>query len=519
VLGGVNASCCHDCTAVRARMIVIAAGVGLAVLLITPALLSTPTPIFKRYPSINQIYFCCLLSADRSSQTRPPARASSVTGIEPMDSRRFRFIAIIGLLFASTDWASGQQSSSAPQAGQGAVAEQPSFALRDMGSFHIGGRLVEISGKPVRQLTFTPGGAPATVDPNGLYQVEQMYVQYFVPDPQRGTVPILMWHGGGLTGVTYESTPDGREGWLNYFVRRGWTVYNSDAVERGRSGWAQYPDIFKSEPVFLTVANPFERFRIGQGPGSWDNDPRKRHAQPGTLFPLEAYANFLINQGLIKNRAFDPLRSFAPVSLVARSPQLLVARRGINASKLSDILTLARDKKADVIYGTAGAGTPGHLAAELLAAKSGAALRHVPYRGGAPALTDLLAEQIDLVSTGLPALIANVRAGSVVPIAVSSEKRSAILPDVPAMNEMVPGVFVDTWYGILAPAGVPDAIVAKIHTDVVAVMSSPQVAQRLTEQGFERVGAGPTELRALMERDLPRWQEIVSLAGIKAAAQ
>jgi len=106
-----------------------------------------------------------------------------------------------------------------------------------MGSFHVGGREHTISGKPVKEIVFTPGGVPAKVDPNGVYQVEQMYVQYFIPQNPRGALPLLMWHGGGLSGVTYETTPDGREGWLNYFVKKGWAVYNSDAVERGRSGW------------------------------------------------------------------------------------------------------------------------------------------------------------------------------------------------------------------------------------------------------------------------------------------
>ena len=91
-------------------------------------------------------------------------------------------------------------------------ASQAPIALRDMGSFHIGGREVVISGKPVKEVVFTPGGVPAKVDPNGVYQAEQMYVQYFVPYNQRGKYPILLWHGGGLTGVSYETTPDGREG-------------------------------------------------------------------------------------------------------------------------------------------------------------------------------------------------------------------------------------------------------------------------------------------------------------------
>ena len=173
-----------------------------------------------------------------------------------------------------------------------ANAAEP-IALRDMGSFHVGGRLVEISGKPIKEVTFTPGGVPAKVDPNGTYQVEQMYVQYFLPANEKGAYPLLMWHGGGLTGVTYETTPDGREGWLNYFLRKGWAVYNSDAVERGRAGWAQYPDIFKGEPVFLTTANPFERFRIGDGAGSYDPDPAKRKLNPGSQFPNEGYENFV----------------------------------------------------------------------------------------------------------------------------------------------------------------------------------------------------------------------------------
>ena len=169
---------------------------------------------------------------------------------------------------------------------------QAPIALQEMGSFHIGGREVLITGKPVKEVVFTPGGVPAKVDPNGVYQVEQMYVQYFIPQQKRGTLPLLMWHGGGLSGVTYETTPDWREGWLNYFLKRGWAVYNSDAVERGRSGWAMYPDIFKSEPLFLTKENPFERFRIGAGPGSYNKDISRMKSLPGSQFPKEGYDNF-----------------------------------------------------------------------------------------------------------------------------------------------------------------------------------------------------------------------------------
>jgi pimeloyl-ACP methyl ester carboxylesterase len=169
-----------------------------------------------------------------------------------------------------------------------AQAEQP-IALRDMGSFHIGGRSIEVSGEPVKELLFTPGGVPAKVDPNGTYQVEQMYAQYFFVQNRKGKLPLLMWHGGGLTGVTYETKPDGKPGWLNFFLRAGWDVYISDAVERGRSGWTK---TFQGEPVFLPLGDPWERFRIGP-PGSWNPDAAKRTAYPGTQFPIDAYGQFL----------------------------------------------------------------------------------------------------------------------------------------------------------------------------------------------------------------------------------
>jgi pimeloyl-ACP methyl ester carboxylesterase len=166
------------------------------------------------------------------------------------------------------------------------------IVLETMGSFHVGGKIVEITGQPTREVVFTPGGVPAKVDPNGQYMVGQMYVQYFVPAEKRGGYPLLMWHGGGLTGVTWETTPDGREGFSSYFLRRGWPVYVSDAVERGRSGFAP-PQVMQSDPLFLTTANPFERFRIGQGAGSWNDDPAKRKVLAGSQFPVDAYMQFV----------------------------------------------------------------------------------------------------------------------------------------------------------------------------------------------------------------------------------
>ena len=149
---------------------------------------------------------------------------------------------------------------------------QAPIALKDMGSFHVGGREMTVSGKPVKEVTFAPGGVPAKVDPNGIYQVEQMYVQYFIPQNERGTLPLLMWHGGGLTGVTYETTPDGREGWLNYFIKKGWAVYNSDAVERGRAGWT---GPIQGRPGVPDQGKSVRAFSYRTGPGSYNKDPAK----------------------------------------------------------------------------------------------------------------------------------------------------------------------------------------------------------------------------------------------------
>ncbi|NYE24050.1 esterase [Pigmentiphaga litoralis] len=173
----------------------------------------------------------------------------------------------------------------------GAASAQP-ISLSDMGSFHIGGEQFVVSGEPIKEVKFTAGGVPLKIDPNGTYMVGQMYVQYFIPQAPKGAVPLLMWHGGGLSGVTYETTPDGRQGWLNDFLRRGWPVYNSDAVERGRSSWpATAKPVWEGEPVLVTAANAYERFRIG-GPDSWSDDPAKRKLLPGSQFPADQIQQF-----------------------------------------------------------------------------------------------------------------------------------------------------------------------------------------------------------------------------------
>ncbi|WP_426959612.1 esterase [Muricoccus radiodurans] len=202
-------------------------------------------------------------------------------------------------------------------------AARPPVTLQDWGSFHVGGREVVISGQPVREVLFSPGGVPARVDPNGTYMMGGMYAQYMIPSPQRGSVPMLMWHGGGLTGVTWETTPDGRPGWQSFFLRQGWHTIVSDAVERGRAGWTMIPDQTGGQPVFLTLDNPWERFRIGEGPGSF----QRGTTYPGVQFPTdrESYRNF-VRQNVPRFTTTDELTLEAYLALLDRvGPSVVVA--------------------------------------------------------------------------------------------------------------------------------------------------------------------------------------------------
>ncbi|MGX9963661.1 esterase [Roseomonas sp. F4] len=215
--------------------------------------------------------------------------------------------------------ARAQQAAGTPQP----ASAQPPVALQSWGSFHVGGREVVVSGQPVREVLFTPGGVPARVDPNGTYLMGGMYAQYMIPANPRGQAPLLMWHGGGLTGVTWETTPDGREGWQSFFLRRGWPTYVSDAVERGRAGWGMIPEQTGGTAVVLSVDNPFERFRIGAGQGSY----QRGEVLPGNQFPSdrESYLNF-IRQNVPRFTTTDNLTLEAYLALLDRvGPSVVVA--------------------------------------------------------------------------------------------------------------------------------------------------------------------------------------------------
>ena len=164
--------------------------------------------------------------------------------------------------------------------------------VRDIGSLHVGGRSARLAGLPPQEIRFSPGGPLVRIDPNGEFEIEQMYVQYVRLARPRARDPLLLMHGGGLCGTMYETTPDGRPGWQRWFLQAGHDVFVADAVERGRASWARSPQFFEGEPVFRTKAEAWELFRIGPD-GSWAGAVHGSRCHPDTRFPALAFDQFM----------------------------------------------------------------------------------------------------------------------------------------------------------------------------------------------------------------------------------
>jgi pimeloyl-ACP methyl ester carboxylesterase len=203
------------------------------------------------------------------------------------------------------------------------VSEQV-FALRALGSYHLGGSVVRLAGKPAVELSPVPGSPRITVDPNGSFLVGQMYVQYARLVSARSPFPLLLWHGGGLTGACWESTPDARAGWQSFFLAAGLDVLVCDAVERGRAGWARFPDFFPGEPFFMPQQSAWTLYRVGR-PDGFAEDPVQRRGFPKGRFPLGAFDEFT-RQIVPRWSGNDALIQAAYDALIAREgPCLLLA--------------------------------------------------------------------------------------------------------------------------------------------------------------------------------------------------
>ena len=223
-----------------------------------------------------------------------------------------------------------------------------------------------------------------------------------------------------------------------------------------------------------------------------------------------------INPALRSDLSYNPFRDFTPVGMLVVNPQILVAHPSLAAKNVKELVALAKQKPGQLNFASAGTGTATHLGLELLKLTAGIEVAHVPYKGGGPATTDLIAGHVQLLWVSIPSVLPHVKSGKLRALAVSTAKRTASAPDVPTVAESgYPGFEYSNWNALFAPAGTPQQHVRKINAQVVAALKDPVVAQRLTLQGADPAPGTPEELGKYMRNDHERWKKVISSAGIK----
>ena len=225
----------------------------------------------------------------------------------------------------------------------------------------------------------------------------------------------------------------------------------------------------------------------------------------------------VINPHVFAKVPFDTARDFAPVGKIGDAILILVANPNFAGKNVKDMIALSKTQAGGLSYGTSGTGGTPHIAGELLKQRTGANLVHVPYKGGGQAMTDVLGGSIPLVYTAIAGANQHVRSGKLVGLAVSSAQRSSSLPDVPTFIESgIPDFEINSWVGILAPAKTPRAIVARLNTELNAVLADPEVREKLNQLGIGATPGTPEQFGEEMKRDLARYGQVVKAAGIKA---
>ena len=237
-------------------------------------------------------------------------------------------------------------------------------------------------------------------------------------------------------------------------------------------------------------------------------------AAPDGYTILLTLSSHTINPKLFPKLGYDVERDFIPISLAASIPQILVANPSVPATNMQELLAWMKANAGKVNYASVGVGSPAHIAGELLKLKSGVQMTHVPYKGGGPAMTDVIAGQVQLAIVSMPAALQFVKAGRVKALAVASAKRSASAPDVPTIAETGLDVVVESWYGVLVPARTPAPIVAKLNAAMVKVLAMPDVKEKLFAQGAEAVSNSPAEFEAIIKDELGKWEYVIREAKI-----
>jgi tripartite-type tricarboxylate transporter receptor subunit TctC len=240
-----------------------------------------------------------------------------------------------------------------------------------------------------------------------------------------------------------------------------------------------------------------------------------RAAPDGHTFTAVA-AGVVINASLYKSVPYDPIRDFAPITLGITVPNILIVHPSVPANSTKDLIALAKAKPGTVTFASAGNGTSGHLALEVFRMNARVDVIHVPYKGGGPALAEVLAGQVQALFSIALAAAPQIRAGRVRALAITSAKRSAVSPDLPTVAESgLPGFEVIGWFGWLAPAATPKPIVTRLHAEIVRALRLPDVRDRLLSQSTEPVGNTPAEFAAFMKSEHEKWRRVIRAANIR----
>ena len=255
--------------------------------------------------------------------------------------------------------------------------------------------------------------------------------------------------------------------------------------------------------------------RTGAGGGIGANLVAKSKADGYTLL-LGTIATHAINPNLYPDNPYDPVKDFVPVALVATMPNLLVVNPSVPARSVRELIALAKAKPGELAFASAGSGTSQHLSGELFKKMAGVDMLHIPYKGNAPAVTDLIGGQVQVMFDNIPISLQQVRAGKLRALAVTGPNRSAVLPDVPTIAEAaLPGYSVTSWFGLFAPAGTPAAIVARLNRETNKALAGKALHRQLTDQGIEPGSGTADQLAAHLRAELSRWKKIVAESGAR----
>lgn len=238
-----------------------------------------------------------------------------------------------------------------------------------------------------------------------------------------------------------------------------------------------------------------------------------RASADGYTIVLGTVASHAVGPLTMPNVPYDPIADFAPITMIADAPAIMVVHQSVPASNLKEFIAYAK-KVGNLDYVSAGTGTTTHIAGEALARRAGIELTHVPYKAVGQAITDIVSGQVKMMIYQVPSVRQHIENGALKSIAVTTAKRIALMPDVPTIAEDYPGFDFSAWFGVLAPAGTPQPVLDRLHQSILKAMNTPELQKQFESQGLIASGLAPDEFAALMKSALPQWREIIEATGL-----